>query len=58
MFDDLEETDIDLRIVIRRFCIAVAATKVFLDLADGDLFINKLNLMFRTMAGKGIEDNE
>jgi len=58
MFDDLEETDIDLRLVIRRFCIAIAATKVFLDLADGDLFINKLNLMFRTMAGKGIEDED
>jgi hypothetical protein len=52
LLDDLEETDLNVRTLVRKICVSVAATRIFVDSQDIDLFITRLNQHFDLMAGK------
>jgi len=52
LLDDLEETDLNVRTLVRKICVAIAATRIFVDSQDIDLFITRLNQHFDLLAGK------
>lgn len=58
LLDDLEETDLNVRTLVRKISVAIASTKIFVDSPDSGLFVNRLNAHFDLMAGKNTEANE
>jgi len=55
LLDDLEETDLNVRTLVRKMSVAIASTQVFVDSPDTALFVRGLNAHFDLMAGKNTE---
>lgn len=56
LLDDLEETDLNVRTLVRKISVAIASTRIFVDSPDSELFVNRLNAHFDLMAGKNTEE--